>query len=46
MRIEQGKLVDYNYFDLKEIVQEAMTQWRKQKLLGIVNEFKKFIIEL
>lgn len=45
MRIENGRLVDYNYFDLKEIIQEAMTQWKKQKLLLVMEDLKNFVAQ-
>jgi len=43
MRIEKEKLVDYDYFDIKEIVQEAMTRWKNEGLVNIIGEFKKVV---
>ncbi|MBA7517333.1 hypothetical protein ES705_09386 [subsurface metagenome] len=45
MRIKEGRLVDYNYFDIKEIVREAMTRWRKEKLKLAIAELKRFITQ-
>jgi len=46
MKIINGRLVDYNYFEIKEIVQEAMTYWKSRKLLLVVKEFKEFVNKL
>ena len=46
MRIENGRLVDYNYYDIKEVVKEAMTQWKKEKHTLTIEGFKKFVAEL
>ena len=43
MRIKEGRLVDYNYFDIKEIIQEAMTQWKKQNLTLVIQDLKEFV---
>ena len=43
MRIEKGKLVDYDYFDIKKIVQEIMTQWKKEGRIIIIEEFKRVV---
>jgi len=45
MRIKEGKLVDYNYYDIKEIVREAMTRWRNEGLKPIIEELKRFITQ-
>jgi len=43
MRIEKGKLVDYDYYDIKEIVQEAMARWKNEGRIIIIAEFKKVV---
>lgn len=43
MKVENGKLVDYNYYDIKEIIQEAMTQWKKQNLTLVIQDLKEFV---
>jgi len=46
MRIKEGRLVDYNYYDIKEIVQEAMTRWKNEGLLLAIQELKNFVAQL